>query len=457
MPKELEIKDINIKIFSNKTGKVTIPLISKHKLLSYSEDAVFDNGKLVESKYIKITCTTIDLLTWDYIYNYKIVYCNELYIGTDIQRLPQYWINAVEYCYQAKTILKNVVNMYKDNKDWETEYRKLPGINDIEINHVKSMEMHEALHYLNMVLLQRKGELNGLYGIMVMHIIRQSYTYTETKDIVKTEQDIRYAKDGTCYLWGMIVTAIVRLWEVTMSLYMVDNGCLPIYWDTDSVKAYIPYGIDITKIVSEFNKVVGAINKKYPKLGAYDYEGTYYAFKSLGAKRYVDCTQNAKSGLYEWESTIAGLPKKVFSGFLTQELQSNLIYMPLKKAVELSAYYFKPNIFIDETATAKLIPKYLIVEEPVVYECIDYKGEHSTETFWPGARLSGIQFAIMDLKSPENRRYQILCDKTQNKLSDDIAPFIIYQKDDKYELKSGRLNTPDLKIYMYQQDVIAYS
>lgn len=452
----VELKNVSAKVYTNSLGKVNIPIISRHKILEFDNDSLFDNGKLVESKRIKIMCTTIDLLIWDYCYNYKIAYCYECYLGMDIQKLPEYWLNAVDYTYQAKTILKNTVHKYTENSNWESEYRKLPGIDDTEINHVKSMDYHEALYYLNMVLMQRKAELNGLYGIMVMHIIRQSYVYTDNKEVEKGKIDIRKAKDGTCYLWGIIVTAIVRLWEVTFSLYLTDNDILPCYWDTDSVKSYFKSGIDVSKIINNFNEYVGCFKQNYPKLGAYDYEGTYYAFKSLGAKRYIVCELNNKTKQYEWESTIAGLPKKVFSGFLTQELNSALEHFQLKDAVSITAEYFRPNVFIDESATSKLIPKYINTDIPVTMDLIDYKGVHSTETFWPGARLTGIQFAIMDMKILDNKFYQNLCNRIQGAFDDEYNPIIIFYKNGKYDTVDGRLDIPDYKVYMMQKDASIY-
>lgn len=451
----LEISDIKVKVFENKAGKVTIPLISRHKLLR-DEDALFDNGKLIEAKNIIIACTTIDVLTWQQIYDFKIEKCHKLLRGEDIQQLPQYWVNAVEYCYRAKSILKSVIKLYEENKDWKSKYKELKGIDDIEINHVESMETHEAIYYLNMVLLQRKAELNGLYGIMVMHIIRSQYVYTETKEIIEDEQLIRNPKDGTCYLWGMIVTAIVRLWEVTFSLFLIDNECLPVYWDTDSVKSIIPENVDIIKITNEYNNIVGELSEMCKGIGTYDYEETYNAFKSLGSKRYVICEKDNKTQTYEFKSTIAGLPKKVLDGFLTQELHNATKYLKLNEAIKETMNYFRPNIFIDESATDKLIPLYYNVEEPISMDLVDLNGKHSKEVFWPGARLSGIQFAVMDLSTKDNKQYQLLCHRVQGIRNVDYTPYIVFKTKNGYDIKDGKLNTPDLKIFISQKDVNLY-
>lgn len=447
------LKDVNVKVYSDKIGSFTMPLISRHKIVKMSDDAKFDNGKLIHASEIRIYCTNIDLMTWEHCYNFDIISCEELYVGGGIRRLPQYWLNAVEYCYKAKTILKKVYNLYKNHDDnWKCEYLKLDGIDNVEINHVLSMEYHDACYYLDMVLHQRKGELNGLYGIMVMHIIRQTYTYNSDKDIIPGETTVKKSKDGTCYIWGIIITAIVRLWEVCFSIYLFDNGSLPAYWDTDSVKAVLMN--NDRNIVNKYNKLVGNMNNKYPALGAYDDEAVYIAFKSLGSKRYIICEHN-KSKL-EWESTIAGLPKRVYSQFLTAELSKACEYLDEKEAIEYTAGLFRPNVYIDESATDKLIPKYYNVDAPVDVTCTDVNGVTITEHVWPGAVLGGIQFAIMDLSSINNRRYQELCDKFKE-VVDDYSPITIYRKDGTYVVVDGSLKTPKLTGYMAQKDMVLYS
>lgn len=448
------ISNINVKVFETDKGKCTIPLISEHKLLD-SKNAIFDNGKLVEAEMVKISCSTIDIITWRQVYDFKITNCEELYQGANIRNLPDYWLNAVDYCYSAKTILKNTIKKYKSNDDWKNEYRKLNGVGEAEIKHVESMESHEAGHYLDIVLLQRKAELNGLYGIMVMHVLRQSYQYNEDKSISKKPIEMRKVKDGTNYLWGIIVTSIVRLWEVCFSLFLINKNQLPLYWDTDSVKFL--YDIEPDILVKEFNDYVGNMNNSHPALGAYDYEGSYKAFKTLGSKRYAVVELNEKTNKIECFTTIAGLPKLVFGKFLTGELDKYLKITDEKDAIEQTLYYFKPNIFVDESATNKLVPKYIVTENPVTIDCVDHFGNHKVETFWPGARLSGIRFALMDMRSRANRQYQQLCCKMQGCDNIDYQPLTIYKNKDKFLVMDGFIETDKLMTFVAQKDVYLYS
>ena len=52
--------------------------------------------------------------------------------------------------------------------------------------------------------------------------------------------------------------------------------------------------VNIKVLIDGFNNETGSMVEQYPALGAYDYEGTYYAFKSLGSKRYIACEKNKK-------------------------------------------------------------------------------------------------------------------------------------------------------------------
>lgn len=443
------LKNISVKM---QKGNFNMPLISRHKLQAVTTDALFDNGKLVECSECRITCTTIDLITWELCYNYEIVNCEKMLLGRDIQQLPAYWRNAVEYCYTGKTVLKNTLKLFKSGGDWRSEYKKLPDIDDTEIKHVESMETHDAEYYLDMVLHQHKSRLNGLYGIMVMHIVRNTYQYNSDKDIIKGENTIRKAKDGTCYLWGVIVTSIVRLWEVTSSIYMGEHGCCCHYWDTDSVKLSFPADTDIKALIQSFNDYTGAVLPKYPALGAYDYEGTYTAFKSLGSKRYVVIEKN-KEGEFEFEATIAGLPKKVYSQFLTQEYNVALKHFGHDGAIKYAMQFFCPNIYIDESATSKLVPMYVSQPAELTMELMDYKGKQLTQTFWPGARLSGVQFAIMSLEGKENRTYQAFCDRIQGRFTDEYINRVVSYENGRYIIKDGKLNVPMLMGYSSMADV----
>lgn len=452
---EVKLSCVSAIRYKNDNGDFCMPMISVHKVKELSKNCLIDNGKILEAAELTICCSSIDLATWKKCYNYEIENCYKLIIGYNIQRLPQFWINSVKYCYKAKNVMKKTIKLYSSGGDWKTEFLKIDDVGDEEVNHVNLTTDDDALQYLNMLLFQRKAELNGLYGIMVMHIIRAGYQYNEQKEVVRVDDDIRDPKDGTNYLWGIIVTSIVRLWECEFSLFAFEKGCVPDYWDTDSCKCYVPNGCDFESVVNQFNEITGGLDDEFPEIGQYDCEEIYIAFKSLGSKRYI-YFEKGKHGDIKCRVTIAGLPKRMYAGFLTDNLNRNLKYTDIKHAIEQTAYLFKPNMYVSSDSTDKLIPKYFNEEEPKKHMLVDYKGDRIEENYYSGATLTRVPFAIMSTDSPINRDYQQLCDRVQHRHSENLEPLTVTRKENKYYIIEGKLEVPDIYVYIMQQDMEVY-
>lgn len=162
-----------------------------------------------------------------------------------------------------------------------------------------------------------KGELNGIYGMMVQRIIQQICeedfdTATWTSDIPEEkEQEIldKFYKSRNSFLpfqWGCWVTAYAQ-----ENLFKLGACCKKwIYSDTDSVKGYDwnmvklqAYNDEIIQISNE--RGVGLVEYKgeYFRLGIADFDGEYSEFITHGSKRY--CYRDA-DGLH---ITVAGVPK----------------------------------------------------------------------------------------------------------------------------------------------------
>lgn len=452
---KVKLTNLSVIRYKDNNREFCMPMISIHKVNEVSKNCLIDNGKILEAEYVTISCSSIDLATWSKCYNFEIEDCYRLIVGYDINRLPEYWINAVKYTYNAKKVMKKVLKLYQEGKDWEIEYRKLPECNDSEIKHVNDMEYDDAIYYLDEVLHQRKAELNGLYGIMVMHIIRAGYQYNVDKEVVRVEDEIREPKDGTNYLWGVIVTSIVRLWECEFSLFAFSKGCTPDYWDTDSCKCRVPGKVDFYELVDEFNSITGGIDSDFPEIGQYDCEEIYIAFKSLGSKRYIYFEKD-KDGDIKCRVTIAGLPKKMYAGFLTDNLNRNMKHSSIEESIKQTAYYFKPNMYVSPDSTDKLIPKYFNENKPTKHTLTDYLGNTIEETYYSGATLINVPFAIMSTDSPANRDYQYLCDTLQHRHSDNLESLTVTRKDGRYYVTEGKLNVPDVYVYMMQKDMGVY-
>lgn len=452
-----EVKLIGVSAirYKNEKGEFCMPMISIHKVTDISKNCLIDNGKVLEAEELTICCSSIDLATWRKCYKFDIESCYKLIVGYDIQRLPEFWLNSVKYAYKAKNVMKKTIKLYTEGEDWQSEFQKIEDVDSEEVQHVESMTDEDGLQYLNMLLFQRKAELNGLYGIMVMHIIRAGYQYNEEKEVVRVEDDIRNPKDGTNYLWGIIVTSIVRLWECEFSLHAFEQGCTPIYWDTDSCKCVVPGSRNFETVVDTFNDMTGGVDSDFPEIGQYDCEEVYLAFKSLGSKRYIYFEKD-KNGNPKCRVTIAGLPKRMYAGFLTDNLQRNIKFSELNEAIKQTAYYFKPNMYVSPDSTDKLIPKYFNEEKPSDHILTDHLGVTITETYYSGATLTSVPFAIMSLDSVVNRDYQSLCDKVQGRTFEGVEPLTVTRKDGKYIITDGKLEVPDIYVYMMQQDMEVY-
>ena len=162
-----------------------------------------------------------------------------------------------------------------------------------------------------------KGELNGIYGMMVQRIIQQIceedfQTAEWSSEIPKDkEQELlwKFYKNRNSFLpfqWGCWVTSYAQ-----ESLYKLGACCKNwIYSDTDSVKGYDwdleklkAYNDEIIRISKERNVGLVKYDGKEFRLGIADFDGEYTEFITHGSKRYC---YREKGELY---ITVAGVPK----------------------------------------------------------------------------------------------------------------------------------------------------
>lgn len=162
-----------------------------------------------------------------------------------------------------------------------------------------------------------KGELNGIYGMMVQRIIQQiceedfdTATWTsDTPEDKEQEMLEKFYKSKNSFLpfqWGCWVTAYAQ-----ENLFKLGACCKKwIYSDTDSVKGFEwdmdklkAYNNEIMQISNE--RSVGLVEYKGEqfRLGIADFDGEYSEFITHGSKRY--CYRDAE-GLH---ITVAGVPK----------------------------------------------------------------------------------------------------------------------------------------------------
>lgn len=187
------------------------------------------------------------------------------------------------------------------------------------INYVMKLYFNKSTlkHSDSVLYAISKGELNGIYGMMVQRIIQQICkedfdTATWTSDIPEEkEQEIldKFYKSRNSFLpfqWGCWVTAYAQ-----ENLFKLGACCKKwIYSDTDSVKGYDWDMVKLNAYNEEINQIsnkrgVGLVKYKGEqfRLGIADFDGEYSEFITHGSKRY--CYRDTE-GLH---ITVAGVPK----------------------------------------------------------------------------------------------------------------------------------------------------
>lgn len=241
----------------------------------YAEN--LDNGKIVNAEVVIYPFTDPDLDTILKAYDYDTADVASVMRATK-DYLPEWLINYVMTLYFNKSTLKH---------------------------------SDPVLYAIS------KGELNGIYGMMVQRIIQQICeedfdTATWSSDIPEDkEQELleKFYNSKNSFLpfqWGCWVTAYAQ-----ENLYKLGACCKKwLYSDTDSVKGFDwdmdklkSYNDEIIRISKE--RGVGLVKYKGElfRLGIADFDGEYSEFITHGSKRY--CYRDA-DGLH---ITVAGVPK----------------------------------------------------------------------------------------------------------------------------------------------------
>lgn len=293
------------------------PLFTQESYISESrcyvcENPVVNNGRIYSADKLILTITNIDYRIIERCYKFNLTQFDHFYIYK-AGYLPKKFIECILDLYQKKTTLKGV-----------------KGMDD--------------------VYNRAKADLNSLYGMCVTDICRDMIIYDKSdsewidektakeKGIsLKADPEILVPKENDkfgrflFYLWGVFVTAYSR-----RNLYsgIFECGKDYVYTDTDSIK--ILNAEKHMDFINRYNKWVAErcddcmryydlpLESTRPKtkkgkvkqLGAWELDGEYAVFKTLGAKRYLcvyekgkepdDCIKIDGKG---YLLTVAGLPK----------------------------------------------------------------------------------------------------------------------------------------------------
>lgn len=329
--------------FKNIKSKIQFEHYISYSKCTECENPVIDNGRVVSADKLTICITDVDYQIIRRVYSWEDFGVSEFII---YQRgyLPTSFVYSILQLYKKKTELKGVKGM-------EAEY-----------NHSKS-------------------DLNATFGMCVTKVIRKEAKYdTDTNEWIEEEGDKQkqlshYNKSRSRFLffpWGVFITAYNRanLWSGILNAG--DNYC---YSDTDSIKvrnreALMPYINKYNAIVKEklqevcehhgfpFYMVCPKTKEgKEKMIGAWDYEGTYSIFKSLGAKRYMI----EEDG--EINITVSGVSKVHAVPYI----------MRLSEETKRSPFdLFEENLVIPADYTGKMIHSY--IDYPIEGELEDYQG-----------------------------------------------------------------------------------
>ena len=361
-----------------------IEAIRHHHTLSLSKcdtilakTKVIDNGRVVKGDYITTYFTDVDFKDFRKFYKYEKMRMIEFYYS-DYQYLPTPFI---EY----------ILEMFKN----KTELKGLKG------------ELNEALY------LKSKQAINGLYGMCVTNIVSRLYEFDnkwieppnltaeeEKAEITELLDDYKNNYGSfLLYQWGVWVTSWARHFLRETIMKIEDNSLELdsfVYCDTDSIKItdfeqhkhiIDEYNIQNEKDMETAMKYhelpIDAFKAKTKKgklktLGAWEEDGVYTHFKTLGAKRYMYfcCDVTTAKGIHNTRLKIDKFGHKWFDArfHITNAGLNKKKALPY--IIENGGFsFFKKGMYIPPEHTGKSTHSY--IDDYYSIDLVDYLGNVS--------------------------------------------------------------------------------
>ena len=308
--------------FTNIEAKTAICYDSISKAVYKSEDTEDDNGRLFSaSKYIAYL-TELDFEIYKKVYkweNMKVIKCSIAEKGD----LPDYLRNIIIEYYSMKSKIK--------------KYGEPKGKDKLKYEYSKRM-------------------VNALYGMMCTRLNVMDLNYIDDEYIVEDIELDWYKVKEKSFLspyWGIWCTAHARHHVMELICILIDMNKTEWYYYSDTDSHFCKDTEFIRNYIKEYNEKIAEQNKEFGELlddlGEFDLEhcpekNPIYAFKTLGAKRYLIKTNKG------YEATIAGLPKT----FIAEDgKEYNLLeYIGNKKGIN-PFDYFTNNMLLDEFISHK--------------------------------------------------------------------------------------------------------
>lgn len=349
-------------------NKTSLSLDSENKLISYSSDAAFDNGRLLSASEVIVALTEQDIL------NYL-----EFYTIDDINQWECLELHESKKEYLPKFFRDMILKYYYEKEE--------AGKNKKE----------DPISYAI-----AKAKLNSLYGMLVTAVVQQDTRFFKEVGIIgngNATKSYDNAIDGTILLpqWGIWCTAYARRNLVHTMITKLKDDVL--YGDTDSAKIKNTAGNK--HVFDEYNDRMRRINKtmyvgKYPRevfknLGCFDYEGRIVKLKTLGCKRYLhtEVEKDKKTGLYKQvtNATVSGLIKGSLQDFC--ELNDLDIYETFDSDLDINN---KIVFELDKDVSKKKTAVYF--DKPFKASLTDYEGNTIIVSELSGCSIIDIPFKM---------------------------------------------------------------
>ena len=288
-------------------------LESKNKLVEYSRDAIFDNGRLCKGAKITVMLNQIDYQNYLKMYSWSKMELHYIY-QSDMKPLPEYLLKTVCHYFWLKENCRDDVVLYN--------------------------------------LTKRK--LNGCFGMCSTGLCETDLDYDEETQTFHPSKLTRTYDELTRFLillpqWAIEIAAYSRAQLIDAILN--GGGVDSIYYDTDSNKVNHPekhmkYYEDFNVKMREVNRnlnTYGYDKKPFESIGCWCEEYRGIRYKVLGAKRYLVMHDD------EIQCTVAGMVKGTLEDYcedkglnIWDEFSNNLHLSPEYSKKKTTVYWDEP-------------------------------------------------------------------------------------------------------------------
>lgn len=342
-------------------------LESKNKLVDYSNDATFENGRLAHASYIEVVLHSIDYFNYEMMYEWESVECDYIY---------------------------------------ESEMKPLPDF--IRKMCLKYFELKETCPKETLQYTIAKKKLNSIFGMMATGIVERDVIFNE-----ETNQ-FEYSDFEKDYYKQIRSSKMLPMWAIETAAYsrrkicqaLCAMGVDAIYYDTDSVK-YInpekhrPWIEKFNEERMEINRIMEVYDfdrKHIERIGCFETEFERIdRLKVLGAKRYLLLSDGKLT------VTVAGMKKGSLEAYCEKnhldiwEQFTNKLRLPAGDSMkqttsycdhefsfDLTDYKGETNRIYEKSSVAIFDIPFEMSMEKTFLEMIEAKTEERENQFYKG-------------------------------------------------------------------------